>query len=100
MGRHHPVDLGAAYALVAMVGIRRRCRERDRSPRAHRADIGDFEEFNHGVSDGINASGNPVSKPADLNGDHRPDIVCVDSATANLKWYENLAAGANRGYKK
>jgi hypothetical protein len=27
---------------------------------------------------------------ADLNGDKRPDIVCIGSATANLKWYENL----------
>ena len=27
---------------------------------------------------------------ADLNGDGRPDVVCIGSATANLKWYENL----------
>jgi hypothetical protein len=27
---------------------------------------------------------------ADLNGDDRVDIVCIGSATANLKWYENL----------
>lgn len=27
---------------------------------------------------------------ADLNGDGRPDVACVGSATANLKWYENL----------
>lgn len=27
---------------------------------------------------------------ADLNGDRRPDIACIGSATANLKWYENL----------
>ena len=27
---------------------------------------------------------------ADLNGDKRPDIACIGSATANLKWYENL----------
>ncbi len=26
---------------------------------------------------------------ADLNGDGRPDIACIGSATANLKWYEN-----------
>jgi len=29
---------------------------------------------------------------ADLNGDGKPDIVCIGSATANLKWYENLGA--------
>ncbi len=27
---------------------------------------------------------------ADLNADKRVDIVCIGSATANLKWYENL----------
>ena len=27
---------------------------------------------------------------ADLNGDGRADIACIGSATANLKWYENL----------
>ncbi len=29
---------------------------------------------------------------ADLNSDGRPDIVCIGSDTANLKWYENLGA--------
>jgi hypothetical protein len=27
---------------------------------------------------------------ADLNGDRRIDVACIGSATANLKWYENL----------
>ena len=27
---------------------------------------------------------------ADLNGDGRPDVACIGSSTANLKWYENL----------
>ena len=27
---------------------------------------------------------------ADLNGDGRPDIACIGTSTANLKWYENL----------
>lgn len=27
---------------------------------------------------------------ADLNGDGRPDIVCIGTSTANLNWYENL----------
>jgi hypothetical protein len=26
----------------------------------------------------------------DLDGDGRPDIVCIGTATANLKWYRNL----------
>jgi hypothetical protein len=38
---------------------------------------------------GIAASGCAV---ADLNADGRPDIVCIGSATANLKWYENKGA--------
>ncbi len=29
---------------------------------------------------------------ADLNGDGRPDIACIGSSTANLKWYENLGS--------
>ena len=28
----------------------------------------------------------------DLNGDGRTDVACIGSATANLKWYENLGA--------
>lgn len=31
---------------------------------------------------------------ADMNGDKRPDVVCIGSATANLKWYENLGPSA------
>jgi hypothetical protein len=27
---------------------------------------------------------------ADLNGDRRPDVVCIGTATANLRWYENV----------
>lgn len=27
---------------------------------------------------------------ADFNGDHRLDLVCIGSSTANIKWYENL----------
>lgn len=36
---------------------------------------------------------------ADLNGDDRIDVACIGSATANLKWYENLGSqrsGMNR----
>lgn len=31
---------------------------------------------------------------ADLNADRRPDIVCIGTATANLKWYENRSRAA------
>jgi len=27
---------------------------------------------------------------ADLNGDRRPDVVCIGASTNNLKWYENV----------
>src|SRR4051812_42577643 len=27
---------------------------------------------------------------ADLNGDRKPDIACIGTATANLRWYENV----------
>jgi hypothetical protein len=30
---------------------------------------------------------------ADLNADERLDIVCIGTATANLKWYENVKQG-------
>ena len=36
---------------------------------------------------GIGAAGCAV---ADLNGDGRPDVACIGTATTNLKWYENL----------
>jgi hypothetical protein len=29
---------------------------------------------------------------ADLNGDRRVDVVCIGTATANVKWYENMGA--------
>jgi hypothetical protein len=29
---------------------------------------------------------------SDLNGDKRMDIVCIGTATANVKWYENVGA--------
>jgi hypothetical protein len=37
---------------------------------------------------------------ADLNGDGRPDIACIGSATANLKWYENLGPAKSAGAGK
>ncbi len=40
---------------------------------------------------GMGAAGCAV---ADLNGDGRPDVTCIGTATTNLKWYENL--GANK----
>ena len=41
---------------------------------------------------GIAAAGCAI---ADLNGDGRPDVACIGSATANLKWYENLGRHSN-----
>jgi hypothetical protein len=32
---------------------------------------------------------------ADLNADRRVDLACISSATANLKWYENLGPGGS-----
>jgi len=43
------------------------------------------------LDDSISAAACAV---ADLNGDGRPDIACIGSATANLKWYENLGTPA------
>jgi hypothetical protein len=40
---------------------------------------------------GMGAAGCAV---ADLNGDGRPDVACIGTATANLKWYENLGAAS------
>jgi hypothetical protein len=42
---------------------------------------------------GIAAAGCAV---ADLNGDGRLDVVCIGSATANLKWYENIGSAVQR----
>jgi hypothetical protein len=28
----------------------------------------------------------------DLNGDKRIDVICIGSATQNLRWYENVPA--------
>ncbi len=33
---------------------------------------------------------------ADFNGDGKLDIACIGSATANLKWYENVTGAASR----
>jgi hypothetical protein len=37
------------------------------------------------LDDGIAANSCEI---ADLNGDRRPDIICIGGATANLRWYE------------
>jgi hypothetical protein len=42
-------------------------------------------------SGGMGAAGCAV---ADLNSDGRPDVICIGTATANLKWYENLGTAA------
>src|SRR4029450_10236021 len=42
---------------------------------------------------GMSASGCQV---ADINADGRPDIVMIGGATANIKYYENLAPASKR----
>jgi hypothetical protein len=34
---------------------------------------------------------------ADLNGDGRLDLACIGSASANLKWYENVTPAGKGG---
>lgn len=47
-------------------------------------------EWHHQVLDaGTMAASGCVT--ADINADKRPDIVCIGSSTANIKWYENTA---------
>jgi hypothetical protein len=31
---------------------------------------------------------------ADIDGDGHPDVVAIGASTGNVKWYENLGAGA------
>jgi hypothetical protein len=49
--------------------------------------------FAAGVLVVVPRAGAPVPSgcvTADLNGDRRPDVVCIGASTANLKWYENV----------
>jgi len=47
------------------------------------------EKWDHQVMDEGGMAGSGCVS-ADLNGDKRPDVVCIGSGTANIKWYENL----------
>jgi FG-GAP repeat len=49
-------------------------------------------DWHHEVLDylGMSASGCSV---ADINSDGRLDVILIGSATANIKWYENLGSG-------
>lgn len=47
------------------------------------------------LDNGISAA---ACAAADLNGDGRTDIACIGSATANLKWYENLGPPRDPGH--
>ncbi len=49
----------------------------------------------HRVVDSEEMSGSGCAV-ADINGDGRLDVVMIGSATANLKWYENLGATPRR----
>ena len=44
----------------------------------------------HPIDDGDMAAAGCAIE--DLNGDGRPDVVCIGTSTANLKWYQNLAS--------
>jgi hypothetical protein len=47
------------------------------------------ENWEHHLIDDGGMAGSGCVK-ADINGDGRPDVVCIGSSTGNLKWYENL----------
>jgi len=66
-------------------------RGRGRSVYIYSADDSTGRRWSRQILDdgGIGAAGCAV---ADLNGDGRPDVVCVGTATTNLKWYENVGA--------
>ena len=66
-------------------------RGRGRSVYIYYAQDGEGDPWSRTVLDngGIAAAACAV---VDLNDDGRPDIACIGSATANLKWYENLGA--------
>ena len=54
-------------------------------------------EWLHEIVDAQEMSGSGCAV-ADINGDGRLDVVMIGSATANLKWYENIGPkhGSNR----
>jgi hypothetical protein len=58
-------------------------------PDARRTDAGEWSKrlLDDG---GMAAAGCAVE---DLNADRRPDVVCIGTATMNLKWYENQSTG-------
>ena len=47
------------------------------------------ENWEHQLIDDGGMAGSGCVK-ADINGDGRPDVVCIGSSTGNLKWYQNL----------
>jgi len=47
------------------------------------------ENWEHQLIDDGGMAGSGCVK-SDINGDGRPDVVCIGSSTGNLKWYENL----------
>ncbi len=49
-------------------------------------------QWDHRIVDSGGMAGSGCTT-SDINGDRRIDIVCIGSATSNLKWYENLGAG-------
>ena len=49
------------------------------------------QKWDHQIIDRGGMAGSGCAA-ADLNGDHRLDIVCIGASTGNLKWYENQGA--------
>jgi len=47
------------------------------------------ENWEHQLIDDGGMAGSGCVK-SDINGDGRPDVVCIGASTGNLKWYENL----------
>jgi hypothetical protein len=62
------------------------CRQGPKSVFLYRENGGKWDR--QSVDDGGIAAA--ACTAADLNGDERPDLACIGSSTANLKWYENV----------
>ena len=62
-------------------------RQGKRSVYLYRMDASESRWSKQSIDDGGMAGAGCAVE--DLNGDQRPDVVCIGTATSNLKWYEN-----------